>query len=42
MFEQKLVFQVDISSFLHFGAKRTKKKQRKITYFWKNLIFFTL
>ena len=39
MFEQNLVFQVDMPSFLHFGAKSTKK-QRKIADFWKNLIFF--
>ena len=42
MFEQNLVFQVDMFSFLHFGAKSTKKKQRKIADFWENLIFFTL
>ena len=28
MFEQKLVFQVDISSFLHFGAKSTKNNEK--------------
>ena len=28
IFEQKLVFQVDISIFLHFGAKRTKTNEK--------------
>ena len=28
LFEQKLVFQVDISSFLHFGAKSTKNNEK--------------
>ena len=38
IFEQKLVFQVDISSFLHFGAKTTNNNEKtpiseKIQYF---------
>ena len=28
MFEQNLVFQVDMSSFLHFGAKSTKNNEK--------------
>ena len=28
IFEQKLVFQVDISSFLHLGAKSTKNNEK--------------
>ena len=27
MFEQNLVFQVDMASFLHFGAKSTKNNE---------------
>ena len=39
IFEQKLVFQVDIPSFLHFGAKSTKNNE-KSPISWKNSIFF--
>ena len=28
MFEQNLVFQVDMSSFLHLGAKSTKNNEK--------------
>ena len=28
MFEQNLVFQADMSSFLHFGAKSTKNNEK--------------
>ena len=28
MFEQNLVFQVDMPSFLHFGAKSTKNNEK--------------
>ena len=39
MFEQKLVFQVDISSFLHFGAKSTKTAKNH-RFLEKNNIFY--